>query len=201
MNTHRRTIETAWEDLLEAVADAAKESKASSATENPESRELAGRLDTLYAALHGLGNAWSGIRDLLPDISIEEAAKSDMPGALPQSAYWRPLAETLHRLGGSATTQEAITEVGKELEGKLQRPDWALFESSGQIRWMVNVRFARHVLKKQGLILAGTPHGTWSLTEAGERWAADPAKPSLPRMPIPQPNPAQPELFDIKDAS
>ena len=89
--------------------------------------------------------------------------------------------------GGSARTRDAISGVGKTLKNKLSKADLAPLPSTGQTRWIVNVRFARLQLKNLGLILADKTPGIWELTEAGKRWAAN-DKP-IPANPIPQDKP------------
>jgi hypothetical protein len=188
--THRQNIESAWDNLLDAVAEAAQEAKSDYPEPSPVLNEIAARLDTLHAALRGLSNAWTSIRDLLPAEPAEDVDKSEVPGSLPQSAYYKPLAKVLLHLGGSASTRDTITAVGKFLKGKLTPVDFESLTATGQTRWIVNVRFARLQLKANGLIRANTEHGQWELTDAGKRWAADDCLPLLPA-PIPQPDPDQ----------
>lgn len=188
MNEHRQTIESVWDNLLEAVAeaqqDAAKHTHATS--------ELAARLDTLHASLRGLGNAWTAIRDLFPVEQATAPDKSEVPDAMPQSAFCKPLAKVLDAAGGSARTSEAIAGVGKALHKKLKKGDLAPLPRSGHIRWVSNVRFARQQLKNLGLILDDKTSGIWKLSDAGKRWAQTDAP--LPTKPIPQPDPRQTTL-------
>ena len=111
MTEHRQTIESAWDNLLEALAEAQQDA----ATQTPTLPELAARLETLHAALRGLGNAWTAISDLFP---AEQANAADEPGALPESAYWKPLACALLSLGGEALARDAVAKVGLLLEKK-----------------------------------------------------------------------------------
>jgi len=187
--THRQNIESAWDNLLEAVAEARQDAGSSFSV----SVDLCARLDTLYATLRGLGNAWAPIRDLLPCEPVTAPDTSDAPGALPESAYWRPLAECLLKQGGSAPASRAIQAVGEHLKGKLTAVDKEPLPATGQVRWIVKVRFSRLRLKLYGLIRADGRAGTWTLTDAGRRWAADSTKP-FPSKPIPQDDPSQPEL-------
>ncbi|MEI7899975.1 MAG: BatD family protein [bacterium] len=85
MTTHRQSIESAWDNLLDAVADAAQEARADKPAPTPVLKEIAARLDTLHAALRGLSHAWTGIRDLLPAGPADSPDKNDMPGSFPQS--------------------------------------------------------------------------------------------------------------------
>jgi hypothetical protein len=150
---------------------------------------LATRLETLHDALHGMSNAWTAIHGLLPPEPAKVPETSDVPGALPESAYWRPLAEALLSLKGKGLAREAIAAVENLLEKKIKPVDRELV-LAGHVRWIVRVRFARERLKVHGLILRASPRGLWELTEAGKRWAANPADPPLPA-PISQPDPKQ----------
>jgi hypothetical protein len=187
MTQHRQAIESAWEDLLEAFGAACQEARSEKHRESASAREVAARLDTLQAALRGLSNAWVAIRDQLPT-EAPDIAKAEQPaGSLPQSAYYKPLAQALRALGGSASTQQAIAGVGKRLKQQFTTADYDPVPVTGQIRWVVNVRYARLQLREHGLILAHTPAGEWTLTDAGIRWADDASLPDLPG-PIPQPD-------------
>jgi hypothetical protein len=187
--THRQNIESAWDNLLEAVSEALQDADKS----EPLPVELRARLDTLHASLRGLGNAWSSIRDLLPAEPVEAPETNDAPGALPESAYWRPLAECLLSLGGSSLARHGIAAVGDRLSDKLTAVDREPLPS-GVVRWVNRTQFARERLKELGLIRNPSRYGLWDLTEAGKRWASDPTSPSLPTRPIPQDNPQQTEL-------
>ncbi|MFZ4396978.1 MAG: winged helix-turn-helix domain-containing protein [Kiritimatiellia bacterium] len=191
MNANRQAIETAWNNLLEAIATAAELARSKPSGQPDSLKEVAAKLDTLHAAVRGLGNAWSGIRDLLPAEPIESADLSDEPGALPESAYWKPLAKTLLALGGKAQAGDAIAAVGKAMDSTLQPADRQLLRA-GAVRWINRTQFARERLKQHGLIRRNMPHGHWELTEVGERWAQSDMR-KLPQ-PVEEPDPRQPPL-------
>lgn len=187
MNAHRQAIESAWEILLGAIDEASKAVR----SKQSDGPEVAAKLDTLHAAVRGISNAWSGIRDLLPAEPIENADKSDVPGALPESAYWKPLAKTVFALGGAGQAGDAITAVGKAMEAKLKLIDREPLPS-GEIRWMNRTRFACARLKQHGLIRRNMPTGHWELTDAGKRWAQSDRE-KLPK-PVPETDPSQQAL-------
>jgi hypothetical protein len=190
MNTHIQSIETSWENLLESIRDA----QTSSVVEkDPVYKGIANKLETLQAAVSGLSHAWVDIRNMYPAEPIVVPVENASSDFLPQSAYLRPLAETLLQSGGSARANIAIAKVGKQLEKGFKKGDREPLEKTGQIRWMINVRYARLTLKHLGIILADQQTGVWTLTDAGKRWAA--SKEALPKKPIPQPNTNQLELF------
>lgn len=189
--THCQNIESAWDNLLEALAEARQDAGSNA----PVLVDLCARLDTLYATLRGLGNAWGPIRDLFPCEPVAAPETSDAPGTLPESAYWRPLAECLLKLGGSAPASRVIQAVGEHLKSKLTAVDKEPLPTTGQVRWIVKVRFSRLRHRLFGLIRADSTSGVWELTEAWSRWAADPEMPDFPKRPIPQDNSEQLVLF------
>jgi hypothetical protein len=186
VNAHRQAIESAWDNLLEAVQEAAQEARTRQSGKAPIHKDIAPKLETLQAALRGLSNAWTGIRDLLPTTS--QGPKNDVPGALPQSAYLKPLAQALHRLGDKARATDAIKAVGEVLGPRFKQVDRDPVPA-GQIRWIVNTRYARLNLKERGLISAYTPYGYWELTEAGIAWAGSDSE--EPPQRVPQDKPGQ----------
>ena len=192
---HRQTIESAWDALLTAIEEAGADAKAGKATKGQA--ELVARLDTLQASVRGLGNAWLTVKDLLPAETDPSAPDSDAPGALPEKAYYKPLAQALLSLGGSAKTCDAIDAVRKLMGRKLTAADKTPVRSNGLVRWNVKVRFARLALKDRGLISKYSPSGVWSLTDAGKRWAEDPKLTELPAKPIPESAPGQQQLFSM----
>jgi hypothetical protein len=188
MENIQQTIETSWESLLEAIQEAASRVRDG----NSGTCEVVAKLETLHSAVRGLGLAWNDIRDMLPSVPEIDSEKPDVSGALSESVYWKPLAKILSQLGGSAKAQEAIAAVGQSMDDLLNPIDREPLAESGQIRWMVRVRFARNTLKNHGLISRKCLHGQWKLTEAGQRWA-DSAIEKLPA-PIEEPDPSQPTL-------
>jgi hypothetical protein len=190
---HRQTIESAWDALLTAIAEASADAKADKGTK--DKLEIVARLDTLQASVRGLGSAWLTVKDLLPAEADPSATDSDAPGALPEKAYYKPLAQALLSLGGSAKTSDAIDAVRKLMGRKLTAADKTPVRSNGLVRWNVKIRFARLALKDHGLISKYSPSGTWTLTEAGRNWANDPKLTELPAKSIPEPLPGQQQLF------
>jgi len=192
---HRQTIESAWDALLTAIAEAAADAKADKGTK--DRLEIVARLDTLQASVRGLANAWLTVKDLLPTEDDPAAPDSDAPGALPEKAYYKPLAQALLSFGGSAKTCDAIEAVKKLMGKKITAADKTPVRSSGLVRWNVKTRFARLALKDHGLISKYSLSGVWTLTDAGKRWAADPKLTELPSKPIPESVPGQQQLFSL----
>lgn len=77
------------------------------------------------------------------------------------------------------------------MENQLQEADRALL-ASGEIRWIVNTRFARNSLRELGLLYEKKP-GIWEFTEAGHRFAE--SNPTHLPNPVPPEDPRQLRLF------
>lgn len=185
MNHICQSIETAWDNLLETIQESAATVRQNNVT---GATEIATKLDTLHVALRGLGLAWKEIRDLMPAEQIEDAEIPDVAGALPESAYWKPLAKVLLARGGIAAARDAIADVEKAMGARLNPLDRGPLPGSGQIRWIIRVRFACNTLKNHGLISRRAPHGQWELTEAGKRWAESDADNLIGPVEEPDPN-------------
>lgn len=185
---HRQNIEMAWDSLLASISEASKDAQ-QTLKPSPSQKELIVRLETLHLALRGLSNAWTPICSLLPAEAEDAADTSDVPGALPESAYWKPLAKALRELGCSARAKDAVAAVGKAMAKKLKAIDKEPFPG-GQVRWVNRTYFARQRLKEHGLISNVSEHGVWKLTDAGIRWADNPQMTDLISA-VPQDDPRQ----------
>jgi len=85
---------------------------------------------------------------------------------LPETAYHRPLLQTLVEHGGSTSKQTVIDELSRRLNDQLTDAD-RLPLASGGIRWMSRVQFARLRLADRGFIDKDVPRGIWKITERG----------------------------------
>lgn len=185
MNDIRQSIETAWENLLEAIQEA---SRGVIADALPNADVIGGKLETLHAGLRGYGVAWSDIRKLLPQDRMEDADQPDVAGTLPESAYWHPLARVLRANGGQMVARDAIDALAHMMAPQLSDTDRAPL-LSGAVRWIIRVRFARNRLRMHGLLVSPSAPGIWALTPAGKRYA-DSDNPRLPP-PVPPDDPNQ----------
>jgi len=78
--------------------------------------------------------------------------------------FFGPLLDALRRLGGSATPDEAVEQIAKDLGITDEQQDDRL--PSGQPRFKNQVAWARFYLVQDGL-LDSSKRGIWSLTEKG----------------------------------
>jgi hypothetical protein len=95
--------------------------------------------------------------------------RAPLGSLLPEDEYELPILQELALREGSAPAREITKAVGERLGDRLMERDWQRLRS-GDIRWENRVHFTRLTLRKRGLIKAGSPRGTWELTEKG--WKA-----------------------------
>jgi len=182
-SSHIETIEASWNQLLEALSETTEEFRGSE-----DAPDLAGRLETLYESVRGLGSAWGDIRRRFPEDPAAETGEltaDEQP--LPGKAYHKALTQALDRLGGEARPITAIREVERIMGSRIRPIDRERFERSGQVIFENRIRFARNDLKINGLIDPHSSHGVWRLTEAGVNFARSsreeipaPVTPDLP---------------------
>jgi len=158
----KTTIETTWENLLETLSILRDEVSHSS---HRDGVAIAASIHTLSLSLSGLGKAWHDIARQLPD-----ETDKNTPGLTLQRAYARPLAAALLELG-SVPPFAAIKRVGELMRDQLTDGDHQLLPKSRLVRWEVNVRFARNMLRERGLVNQPDGSSHWKLTQEGERWA------------------------------
>ena len=171
----KSSVNATWDSLLESLANLQDEVSQSN---NRDREPIAASLHTLSLALSGLSLAWQDIARQIPD----EDAEVESSGFTPQRTYTRPLAAALLELG-SATPTAAIQRVGEIMAGQLTDGDLGLLPKSRLVRWENNVRFARDMLCRRGLLCPPVRgvSSRWKLTPEGEKWArsADPLIPEF----------------------
>lgn len=164
--TNSKLLAPEWQALTEGLQAVMEQYRQSEGENSPDRLAAANRVEGFLAALRGLAASWA---DLTKGLPADSTISEDAPGRLPQWRFYKPLARALLSLGGRAKTKDAILEVARILEGQLQDGDREMLQT-GQVRWMVNVRFARQELKERNLLNATVP-GIWELSKAGKRWA------------------------------
>ena len=91
---------------------------------------------------------------------------------LPGREYEVPILEALVEAGGSAPTAEVIAAVGRRLEDRLSELDRQQLRSGG-VRWRSRIQFVRLRMVERGLMVKGSPAGTWAVTEEGRNFLAE----------------------------
>ena len=102
----------------------------------------------------------------------KSSARAPRGSLLPESEYELPLLGALAKRGGSAPSREVIEAVGEALESRLTALDREKLKS-GVIRWQNRTQFVRLRLVEQGFLMKESPRGSWTLTEAGRKRAAE----------------------------
>ena len=187
MNNNQFAAE--WQALGEEIQQLSETYRSKGENEPaPEFAVASSKIAGYLIGFRAMADAWAMLSAQLPPLADEEEVSPS--GTTPQRSFYRPLAEALLALGGTAQTTDAILSVGKAMEAVLKPADNEPVRS-GQIRWRVNVRFARQKLKEHGL-LNGNEIGRWTLSPAGVRWAESHMV-DLPD-PVPPENPDQTTL-------
>ena len=142
--------------------------------------QTAGRLEEAEQALarsKALGAVRSeleGIRERLKGLVGEDAPLPKPPALGPitkQRAYRVPILRALVQLGGSASSGTVVDLVGDLMRDTLSAADLEhLTAHPERLRWRTAARFCHSRMKKDGLLSASAPFGTWTITEAGRRW-------------------------------
>lgn len=89
----------------------------------------------------------------------------------PQSAYYRPILQSLIELGGTARASEVIALVAPKVQHLLNAYDREPLDSNPrELRWQNAIHWARNDLREQGLIVSGSPQGIWEISDAGRRF-------------------------------
>lgn len=186
-------LHSEWQMLGEQIQMIIQRHRAPDIGESTEHIKASAQLEGFLEALRGMSSAWEELVAKLPVIkgTIEEQDPEYSPSAIPQSHYWKPLVDSLKAFGGSAPAKDAIAKVGELMADRLQAVDRELLRT-GQVRWVVNTRFARNLLRVLGLLRDDKP-GIWEFTEAGQRFA-DSNSDHLPN-PVPRDDSRQLRLF------
>jgi restriction system protein len=78
--------------------------------------------------------------------------------------FFGPLLDALRKLGGSATPEEAVEQIAKDLGVTDEEQDEKL--PSGEPRFKNQIAWARFYLVRDGM-LDSSKRGVWSLTDKG----------------------------------
>lgn len=93
----------------------------------------------------------------------------------PETAYYRPILQALHDLGGSARTKDVLEKVESLMKGTLTNVDYETLPSKPyMLRWEETAQWARHKMVREGLLKQASPHGVWEITELIRREAQFP---------------------------
>ena len=91
----------------------------------------------------------------------------------PQEVYHRPILQALVDLGGNAAIGDVLDRVYEQMKGQLNEHDLSCLASGDTPRWRNTAQWARNTMREEGLIVAGSPHGVWEISEQGRAWLAE----------------------------
>ncbi len=85
----------------------------------------------------------------------------------PEEAFRRPILETLHKLGGSASIHDALEMVEEKMKARLTVVDYGKLLRSGEVRWKNTAKRARKRLRDEELLKPVSRKGIWELSAKG----------------------------------
>ncbi|HEV2500437.1 MAG TPA: winged helix-turn-helix domain-containing protein [Terriglobia bacterium] len=88
----------------------------------------------------------------------------------PVHVYWPAILASLFELGGSASADDVVEQVGRRLNSVLTDADKEILPSGAEVRWRNRVQWQRFNMTKRGLLRRDSPRGRWEITEEGRRW-------------------------------
>ena len=107
-------------------------------------------------------------------ISTRRLRRGDL-GSIEQDEFIDVIIALVYASGGKARRQVVLEQVHQVLGSQFKEPDYELLQSQNppKERWIHNVDWAKRKLVARGFLLspAGSPYGTWVLTEKGKKGA------------------------------
>lgn len=89
----------------------------------------------------------------------------------PESAYYKPIIESLIELGGSGKVEDVLKIVKDKMKNILNKYDWMALPSIPKVpRWKNTARWARNKLVKEGYLSSNSPQGIWELEEKAKEF-------------------------------
>ncbi len=185
---HNEEVNAAFEILIEAIELEINNlnylgSEAFKKRDYQDAKELAQRAEQFAAfrtKIVALSSEWHELRSsgrTLPP-RLANATTRRRPVKLrkgmrtPESAYYRPLLQTLVELGGAGEMSQVLDKLYPKMAAVLKPVDHAPLPSGPKTgpRWRNTAQWARNTLKEHGFLKGDSPHGVWEITDAGRRW-------------------------------
>jgi phage shock protein A len=97
--------------------------------------------------------------------------RSSQSSATPARAFAVPILRSLVELGGRAKSKVVLERVYERMRAELTEADLAPMASTPHDpHWRSAAHGGRNRMREDGLIVDGTPHGTWEISEKGRRY-------------------------------
>lgn len=88
----------------------------------------------------------------------------------PEPAYYQPILQALHSLGGRANMNDVLDRVKELMQGTLTEYDYQPLNSDPEVpRWRNAAQWARNAMVKEGLLKTDSPRGTWEISDGGRQ--------------------------------
>ena len=84
-------------------------------------------------------------------------------GKLSSEHYRGPIIETLNDLGGAGNVDEIMEKVFAKVSHLFSDIDLSV-TLNGYVRWKLTAQWERHLMVRDGILKADSPHGIWELT-------------------------------------
>jgi len=89
----------------------------------------------------------------------------------PEHSFREPILNALCELGGSATLEDVLKNVERNMKGVLNEYDRQSLKSNPHdVRWKNTVQWTRFKLVKEGLLSRTAKRGTCEITDKGRYW-------------------------------
>jgi hypothetical protein len=98
--------------------------------------------------------------------STQKPPRAPKGSLTPEEEFEQPILAALADAGGSLPFREAMAEVGRRMDQRLNEHD-RFSDEKGVARWEKRVPFVRLKLVERGLLDSDAPRGIWRLTDAG----------------------------------
>jgi hypothetical protein len=172
-----RAFDTLLSELVAATRDAQQRHQAAAErndlTVMVEEHERVMSLLAARQELERLRDSWAG---LVGEGEPREPVGPTYPGAraprgarTPGEAFWVPILQVLEEAGGVAGASAVEDGVGERMAIQLNEVDRARVRS-GAVRWRVTLRFARHDMLEEGLLVDTSPRGIWEISQEGRAY-------------------------------
>jgi hypothetical protein len=103
----------------------------------------------------------------------------------PEEEFRIPILKALVNLGGTASADDVLKQVGKAMASVLNAYDkQRLASTPGFPRWRNTAQWTRNALVNEGLLSKNSPRGIWEITEAGRKAVGS----SVKQIELPEPN-------------
>ena len=163
------------EEALEAQADLIDNQGANAfrAHDHQAAQAALERAEGLRGARKDLDALGDRLRELLADEKPTKAERLARGLKTPQKAYRVPILIVLVEMGGGGQTAEVLDKVYARMKDQLNEYDHQLLNSEPHDpRWRNSAQWCRNTMRIEGLIVEGSPHGVWEISEVGRTWLA-----------------------------